>query len=189
MRPGVTKERAMAEIGHHHDRAKPFGKSGRLGRVICQISGLFALFILLSAAILNVEVALRYLFNSPTIWAHETVIFITAVTFLFGGLFCISTNKHIRVVIFYDKLSGRVKRTFDIAISIGCAFTTALFAYAAWSVVERAFWNPGGDFRIESSGSAWNPPTPGLLKGFLFAALIAMSVQLLVLAYNYLRDK
>ena len=122
-------------------------------------------------------------------WAHETVIFITAATFLFGGLFCISTNRHIRVVVFYDKLSDGVKRTFDIAISTGCASTAALFAYAAWSVVERAFWNPGGDFRIERSGSAWNPPTPGLLKGFLFAVLIAMSVQFLILAYNYFREK
>ena len=179
----------MTETDHHQDRAKPYDMSGRLGVVICQISGPFALFILLSAIILNFEVALRYLFDAPTIWAHETVIFMTAATFLFGGLFCISTDKHIRVVIIYDKLSARAKRVFDTAISIGCAVTTLLFAYAAWSVVERALWNPGGDFRIERSGSAWNPPTPGLLKGLLFVILIAMSIQFLTLAYNYFRKK
>ena len=41
--------------------------------------------------------------------------------------------------------------------------------------------------RLETSGSAWNPPTPGLTKLFLFAVLLLLALQFAVLALNYLR--
>ena len=65
----------------------------------------------------------------------------------------------------------------------------AMFSWAAWLIVVRAVWTPQGDFRLETSGSAWNPPTPGLLKVFLLFILIVMSVQFFILAINYLRNK
>ncbi|KZK78199.1 Tripartite ATP-independent periplasmic transporter, DctQ component [Pseudovibrio sp. W64] len=164
-------------------------EAGLFGRIIAKLSALFSLAIVSSAAILIFEVAMRYLFNSPTIWAHETVIFLTATTFLFGGLYCASTNKHIRVVLIYDALSPELRRVFNVAISIACALASALFSWAGWLVVKRAIWTPAGDFRLETSGSAWNPPTPGLLKLFLLGILILMCLQFAILAVNYAKKK
>ncbi|SDR47762.1 TRAP transporter small permease [Pseudovibrio sp. Tun.PSC04-5.I4] len=164
-------------------------ESGLLGRIIALFGNIFAVAIILSAAILITEVAMRYLLNSPTTWAHETVIFLTATTFLFGGLYCASTNRHIRVVLIYDALSPKMRRIFNIVISVACALASALFSWAGWLVVKRAIWTPAGVFRLETSGSAWNPPTPGLLKLFLLGILILMCLQFLILAVNYARKK
>ncbi len=167
----------------------PAPESGAMGRLIDRLGVIFALAILCSAGILWLEVILRYVFNAPTIWAHETVIFLTAVSFVFGGLYVAARNAHIRVVLIYDMLPPRIRRHFDVAISLACAGSAAFFAIAAWTSVKRAAWTPAGDFRLETTGSAWNPPTPGLLKLFLFLILIAMAVQFLVLAWNYWKRK
>lgn len=160
-----------------------------LGSGITSLGSMFALAIVFSAAALIFEVAMRYGFNSPTQWVHETVIFLTAITFVYGGLYGASTDRHIRVVLIYDNLTPRLRRAFDIVISLACAFATALFSWAGWLVVQKAVWTPAGDFRLETSGSAWNPPFPGLLKVFLFVILIIMSVQFAILAINYARRK
>jgi TRAP-type C4-dicarboxylate transport system permease small subunit len=165
----------------------PAPEAGAMGRAIDRLGIVFAIAILSSAGILGLEVVLRYAFNTPTIWAHETVIFLTSVTFVFGGLYVAARNAHIRVVLIYDALPARVRRRFDVAISIACLCSTAIFAWAAWQSVIRAVWTPAGDFRLETTGSAWDPPTPGLLKVFLFVILIAMTVQFAVLAWNYAR--
>jgi C4-dicarboxylate transporter DctQ subunit len=163
--------------------------AGVLGRWINSLGMIFAVGILASAAILVVEVLLRYVFNAPTIWAHETVIFLNALAFVFGGLFAVSRNTHIRVVLIYDILSKKTKRLFNIGISIVSFGATIFFAWAAWFGVERSIWTPAGDFRLQTSGSAWNPPTPGLLKVFLFVILIVMAVQFFILTVSYFLDK
>lgn len=163
--------------------------SGLLGRLINSLGVIFAISILGSAGILFLEVLLRYLFNAPTIWAHETVIFINACTFVFGGLYVAARNAHIRVVLIYDTLSPALRRWFDVAITTACAIASGFFAWAAWKSVEKAAWTPQGDFRLETSGSAWNPPTPGLLKVFLFVILVVMTVQFVIMTVNYLRGR
>lgn len=167
----------------------PAPEAGAMGRIIDRIGIVFAIGILSSAGILGLEVVLRYVFHAPTVWAHETVIFLTAISFLFGGLYVASRNAHIRVVLIYDALSPRVRRRFDVAISLACLVSTAVFAWAAWQSVKRAAWTPAGDFRLETTGSAWDPPTPGVLKIFLFVMLIALAVQFAVLAWNYATRK
>ena len=162
-------------------------EAGLLGRGIDRIGILFAFAILASAAILGIEVVLRYVFDAPTIWAHETVIFLTACSFVFGGLYAAARNAHIRVVLIYDQLSASARRIMDVGISAACSLACACFAWASWTSVARAVWTPSGALRLETSGSAWNPPTPGLTKVFLFVVLLLLALQFAVLAVNYLR--
>lgn len=178
---------AAEETLHKDPGAAP--SSGALGRMINMIGVVFAIGILCSALILFLEVLLRYVFNSPTIWAHETVIFLNASAFLFGGLYVAARDAHIRVVIFYDNLRPKLRRWFDVVIPSACAISTAFFAWAAWQSVKKAAWTPQGDFRLETSGSAWNPPTPGMLKIFLLVVLIVMTVQFALIAINHLRGR
>lgn len=163
--------------------------SGRLGRLINSIGIVFAIGILASACILVIEIFLRYVLNAPTIWAHETVIFLTASAFVYGGLYVVARNGHIRVVLIYDYLPKHIRRYFDIGISIISVFASGMFAWAAWKGVQRAIWTPAGDFRLETSGSAWNPPTPGLLKVFLLFILVIMTLQFVVLVIAYFKKK
>ncbi|PRY20984.1 TRAP-type C4-dicarboxylate transport system permease small subunit [Aliiruegeria haliotis] len=184
--PNIPKDSVTpTEPVEPSDEAIP--EAGLLGRVINSFGILFALGILASAFILMIEVVMRYGFNAPTFWAHETVIFINACAFVFGGLYVVARNGHIRVVLIYNHLSGGLRRAFDVGISITCLVATIFFGWAAWAVLVRAVWTPTGELRLETSGSAWNPPTPGMLKIFLFVILVMMAVQFAVLTVNYFR--
>ena len=164
-------------------------QAGRLGWMIDKGGIIFAVGIVVAMLILIQEIFLRYVLNAPTIWAHEMTIFLCAIAFIYGGLYCAARNSHIRVVIIYDRLHGRIRRAFDIIISLVCATSAAFFAWAAWLMVGRAAFTPDGSFRLETSGSAWNPPTPALLKIFMLVVLTLLTAQFLVLAVNYARGK
>ncbi|MDF1608349.1 TRAP transporter small permease [Hoeflea sp. YIM 152468] len=167
----------------------PIAEAGALGRLVDRTGLVFAAGIVASVAILINEVVLRYVFNAPTIWAHETTIFLCGIAFIYGGLYCSAHDKHIRVVLIYDAVPRRVRRVFDIVISLICAAASAMFAWAAWIMVQRAAFRPDGSFRLERSGSAWDPVYPGLLKVFMLVVLAVMAVQFVILAVNYARGK
>jgi len=171
---GLKRETAIAE-------------SGFLGRMINKGGIVFAVGIVLSMVILIQEVVLRYVFNAPTIWAHETTIFLCAVAFIYGGLYGVARNTHIRVVIFYDLIHGRARQVLDTIISLICMGASIFFAWASWLMVTRAIFRPDGSIHLETSGSAWDPPFPAYLKLFLLAVLVVMALQFLILAVNYLR--
>ncbi|MBO6809341.1 TRAP transporter small permease [Thalassospira sp.] len=166
---------------------QPLVVSGLLGRLITKTSNVFALGFLLSMATLIYEIVMRHVFNSPTLWAHETTTFICAIGFVFGGLFCAARDKHIRVVILYDIVGPKMRKTLDVFISVVCMISSGFFAWAAWLMVERAAFTPTGDIHLETTGSAFNAPYPGVLKVFLFLTLIVLTVQFLVQAFNYAR--
>ena len=156
---------------------------------ILRIGNYFALLFIASMLMLIFEIVMRYVFDRPTIWVHETTIFICAMNFVFGGLHSVSRNAHIRVVIVYGSVSVRVRRWLDMVIYSICALATGMFSYAIWPTVIKSFWAPNGEFRIITSGSAWNPPFPSFLRLFLFLVLIAMTVQFLLFVFKHFRDK
>ena len=113
----------MAELNEDMPKEPDPGaiaEAGLLGRWINRGGLLFAGGIVLSMLVLLNEVVLRYLFNAPTIWAHETTIFLCGLAFLYGGLYCTARDRHIRVVLIYDSLPPRMRRAFDVVISLIC---------------------------------------------------------------------
>ncbi len=164
-------------------------EAGLMGRIVDRAGYVFAAGIVLAAAILLLEVFLRYFLNSPTIWVHETTVFLCGAAFVFGGLYCTCKNSHIRVVLLYDLFPPRLRRIADIAISLVSALAAGFFAYAAWHMVKRAVWAPSGVIRLETTGSAWSPPTPALIKIFIFIVMVLLVLQFLILAYNYARGR
>lgn len=133
------------------------------------------------------EVTMRYAFNAPTSWVHETTIAMTAVCFAFGGAYCLAIDKHIRVVLIYDAIPPAARRWLDIVLCLIGFLACALMSWAAWSLAHRAFYTPAGAFRLETSGSAWNPPTPAIVKAVLFLMLCIMTVQFALQAITHFR--
>jgi len=164
-----------------------YPEAGLLGRIVDRCGYAFAAGIVIAAVILLMEVFLRYVFNRPTIWAHETTTFLCGIAFIYGGLYCASRDSHIRVVLIYDHVSAYWRRVLDIVISAASCIATLFFVYAGWIMVERAMYTPGGEFRLERSGSAWNPPTPALLKSFLLVILALLAVQYLIFIVNHVK--
>jgi TRAP-type C4-dicarboxylate transport system permease small subunit len=162
-------------------------EAGLMGRLVDKVSYLFALGIVIAAVILLLEVFLRYFLNRPTIWVHETSVFLCGLAFVYGGLYCTCRNSHIRVVLLYDILPPRARRMADIGISLVSALAAAFFTYAAWHMVSRSVFTPSGVVRLETTGSAWSPPTPALIKIFIFVIMVLLVIQFLILAFNYAR--
>ncbi|WP_316014149.1 TRAP transporter small permease [Roseobacter sp. HKCCA0434] len=187
----MTSDPDIAAAAEHDPREEsgPIREAGWLGRIVERGGILFAAGIVIAAFILIQEVVLRYVFNAPTIWAHETTIFLSGLAFVYGGLLCTARDKHIRVVLIYDAVGPRIRRALDIIISAVCAAASAMFAWAAWLMVGRAAFTPQGEFRLERSGSAWDPVYPGLMKVFLLIVLTVMAVQFAILTINYARGR
>ncbi|WP_108662535.1 TRAP transporter small permease subunit [Acuticoccus kandeliae] len=162
-------------------------EAGIMGRIVENCGYLFAAGIVIAAGILLTEVFLRYVLNSPTIWAHETTVFLCGISFIFGGLYCTCRNSHIRVVILYDHYPPALRRVMDVIISLVSAVASLFFAYAAWHMVQRAIFAPSGEIRLETTGSAWSPPTPALIKVFILVVMVLLAIQFLILAVNYAR--
>jgi len=171
------------------DGEPPPPEAGRLGQGLYRAGIVFACLFLLSAAIILYEVVMRYVFDAPTTWAHETTSFLSAVGFIYGGAYCLARDRHVRVVLLYDYVRAGIRRVLDIVISITGLIAAGFLSYAAWTSVERAIFDPTGAIRLERSGSAFNPPYPALLKVFLLIMLIVIGLQFLVLAINYLRGR
>lgn len=132
---------------------------------------------LIAMAISVWEVVMRYVFESPTSWVHETVIFMIACIFALGGPVALARDKHIRIRVIYDAVSPGVRRGFDIFNSVITLLFTVGMSYAAYIMFWRSSHNPAGDLQLERSGTSWNPPFPALTKGIIFVAVVIMMLQ------------
>lgn len=172
-----------------NNESKLEGTLTPLDRFVARGGQVLSLLFLLSCAVSIYEVIARYLFNAPTIWAHETTIFICALCFVYGSCQCIARNKHIRIVVFYQMADESAKRILDIFISISVTVVCGMLTYATSSMMYKAFFTPEGEFRMETSGSSWDPVLPALLKLALFLALLLMTVQSICQLVHHIRRK
>lgn len=55
-------------------------------------------------------------------------------------------------------------------------------------MVINSWLTPWGDIHLETSGTAWNPPFPALLKGLIFLTVITMFIQFTLHLINEIQD-
>ena len=113
---------------------------------------------------------MRYVFDAPTIWVHETATFIGACLFVLGGLYAFANNQHVRVVVLYDALGERAKNWLNILHHLLGLCFSGMTIYGSWFMMHSGLFAPWGTLRLETSGSAWNPPFPAYLKTLIFVA-------------------
>lgn len=117
------------------------------------------------------EVAARYFFRAPTLWANELSLFLGGMSYLFAGLFAMQQRAHIRVTALYEHVSTTVKRVFD-AIALVCVLTFSVGLViggfpSAWRSLST--W--------ERYGTAWNPPIPAVLKPLILVVVALVAIQ------------
>lgn len=78
-----------------------------VGRVISW----FVLFMVLTTFVV---VVLRYVFNTGWIAVQESVIYAHALVFMLGAAFALKHGQHVRVDIFYQRMSERTKAIVDL---------------------------------------------------------------------------
>ncbi|MES9993164.1 MAG: TRAP transporter small permease subunit [Candidatus Thiodiazotropha sp.] len=102
----------------HEDRSEPF----LINRVISRINGLAGEFVaywsVIAVFVYYYEVIARYVFNSPTNWAHESMFLMFGMQYLLAGGFVLREGAHVRVDVVYNLLSNRAKAVVDVFTSI-----------------------------------------------------------------------
>ncbi len=78
------------------------------------------------------EVIARYVFNSPTNWAHEAMFLMFGMQYLIAGGFCLRENAHVRVDVIYSKLSERSRALADLVTSVFFFIFTATLLVTGW---------------------------------------------------------
>ncbi len=81
--------------------------------------GVSFLIILLTGVIL-IEIFARYVFHSPTIWAHEVAQMIYGSYVILLGAYALKKGVHVNVEVLYGKFKPRTRATIDL-------FTWVLF--------------------------------------------------------------
>ncbi len=133
------------------------------------VSWCFAAIVL----IMVYEVAARYAFNAPTIWAHETSVLLASIGFVFGGAYCMSEGTHMRIGFLVDRHPAWARISKWLSLIAGTVYLAGL-GYAAWKMTERAVWrfSISGAWDPERSGSTLNSPLPTYLKACLFVGCL-----------------
>lgn len=153
------------------------GIRGGFDRIVAKSAKILSWAIFVAFAISVYEVIARYVFDSPTFWVHESTTFLIAATFLVGGPIALARDKHIRVRMIYDAVSPATRRWLDIVNSVIAMVFFAGLGYAGWILAWKATHTPSGDIHFEGTGTAWNPPTPALLKIIILICVVLMLVQ------------
>ena len=156
-------------------------------RWIVSIGQIMSLGFLLCAAIIIFEILSRYIFNSPTFWVHETTVFISSILFLFSGAFTLAKNRHIRITMLYDMLLEKWKNYANIFIVIISTMYSLAMLFATFVVAKSAILKPWGEFYLETSGTAWDPPFPAIIKLFLFLVLFTIFIQSILHLIVYIK--
>lgn len=125
------------------------------------------------------EVIMRYGFDSPTAWVHEITLMLVGIGMLWGGSYCMAEDRHIRVTVIRDAMGSRTRKIVDIIVGVFNVMFCGGLAWAGYIMAKKALFDPTGEFRLQCSGSAFNSPSPAVVKTVLFVVVVLMTVQAL----------
>jgi TRAP-type mannitol/chloroaromatic compound transport system permease small subunit len=129
----------------------------------------------LGAAVVTVwEVIARYVINAPTAWAFELAIFFCAVGYLLSGGSVTAREQHIAITSIFTIAPPGVAwwlRLFGLLVGVFAIGGLAIASYRSGLHAIRI---------VERTGSAWNAPTPAVIKPLIFVAAVLVMLQLVV---------
>ena len=130
---------------------------GKILRVIDKISDMAGMIcrwgVAVLVAIICYEVVMRYFLNSPTIWVHESAMMLGMFVVTIGWSYVHLNHGHVRVDVFYSRLSPKGKAWTDIgcflvlflplmSVLIYYSIVMAWEAYVFDEVLKQSFWYP-----------------------------------------------
>ncbi len=134
----------------------------------------FSVVFLASVILTFYEVIMRYVFNAPTIWVHDSAIALSATGFLLAGTYALQRREHIRISVVYDAMPAPLRGLCDVVNATLTAIYLAFLLYAGLKQAIPSVSIP------ETTGHAWDVPIPAYLKSVLAAAAAIMLAQAVV---------
>ncbi|MDA7429538.1 TRAP transporter small permease [Primorskyibacter aestuariivivens] len=119
------------------------------------------------------EVVSRYVFSRPTLWANELSLWIAAFVFLLAGQYAMQQRSHIRIYVIYDMMPRWMQKTSDVISLLLIWFFTFAMVWGGYDDAMRRF------LRMETFGTAWDPPIPGIVKPAILIIICLVAIQAL----------
>lgn len=151
-----------------------------IDRFALGIGRLGAWLFLAACAVTVFEVTARYVFASPTRWAHETTTTLCAVGFALGGAYAFARNEHIRIGVVADRFAPWAQALCALlAAAMGVIYLAGL-GYAAWGQAQEAVWRfEGAMWAPERTPGPPNWPLPAIVRvGLAFGTLLFLACVL-----------
>jgi len=113
---------------------------------------LVSFLIIFLVGVILYEICARYLFNSPTIWAHETSQMIYGVYVILLGGYVLQRGGHVNVEILYLRFPPRKRAIIDL-------LTWLLFFYFCGLLLTKGWEMAWDSFTVrETEPTAFAPP-------------------------------
>jgi TRAP-type mannitol/chloroaromatic compound transport system permease small subunit len=118
----------------------------------------------LAVFVITFEVVMRYVFNRPTNWGHETMTLLFAIQYMMAAGYAHLHRAHVRVDVFYSTRTPRTRAWLDLFTSIFFFGFTLVLLYTSWLFYWSSQTMHGGGtfFGItlpgELSLTDWAPP-------------------------------
>ncbi len=121
------------------------GWTGWLDRLSLYSGEFVAYWSVIAVIVYYFEVISRYVFNSPTNWAHESMYLMFGMQYLIAGSYAMLCEAHVRVDIFYAAMGRRYKAMLNILTS--CFFFIFAFTLliTSWIFAVDAIAVPAGN--------------------------------------------
>jgi len=123
-----------------------------IDRINEQTGKVVSYLILFLVGVILYEILVRYLFNSPTIWAHETSQMIYGAYVILLGGYVLQRGGHVNVDILYHRFKPRTRAIIDL-------FTWLLFFYFCGLLLWKGGEMAWDSFKVlETEPTAFAPP-------------------------------
>jgi TRAP-type mannitol/chloroaromatic compound transport system permease small subunit len=142
-----------------------------LDRLAVFIGRVTMMLITLLTMVMLYEVALRYVFEAPTLWANELSLWIAGFVFLTAGLYAMQQRSHIRIFLLYDMTPRWMQRLFDCISTLLIVVFAAALIYGGYGEAFQKFG------RWETFGTAFDPPIPATLKVSVLFIVTMVAIQ------------
>jgi len=114
------------------------------------------------------EVVMRYVFDAPTLWAHESSQLMYGFYGIMGGAYCLQQKSHVNVELLYARFSLRGRAFLDILTS------PLFFMFCVVFILEGLGIGLRSLNMLEHSSSAWAPPVWPCKLAIPLGALLLM---------------
>ncbi len=138
--PAVPQEEPRADSDYVSQ-----GWTGWIDRLSLTAGEFVSYWAVIAVFVYYFEVISRYVFGSPTNWAHEAMYLMFGMQYLIAGAYAMLTESHVRVDIFYAPLPRRRKAWVDLATSVFFFIFAGTLLVTSWIFAMDAIAVPSGN--------------------------------------------
>ncbi|QFT68548.1 Tripartite ATP-independent periplasmic transporter, DctQ component [Labrenzia sp. THAF35] len=121
------------------------GWTGWIDRLSLYCGEFVSYWAVIAVLVYYFEVMSRYVFGSPTNWAHEAMYLMFGMQYLIAGSYAMLTESHVRVDVFYAPLSPRRKAIVDLLTSVFFFIFAGTLLVTSWIFAFDAIAVPSGN--------------------------------------------